>query len=335
MRRHANQHLVQHRRHKKHGQARRRGLPPAANQGHVDVALKVGVHGPVPSAPVRPQALAVPPVVVEEAVAEARHLGQRIEKRLKNGEKPGKPDDEGNRRQLQQALQNGKKIQRGNLVERVEQHGRGVLGAREPDKDGQAHHLAEALPHVHPANLVSARIHWLIHKRGRPPKVRHVVNGNVVRVGAGLVELRDGLALDGVEVGVAQVAVGKGVRGGLEPDDEGVGLGHGANERVVNVKVDDDGGDDEGEGDVEHVRPGDDDPDVVKLAPILVRGADGALVHSLAGADGLGGGGELNEIGGKEVAGDEAKEAESEQDVVASKVVTFEADENAILFMLE
>lgn len=103
---------------------------------------------------------------------------------------------------------------------------------------------------------------------------------------------------------MAEVAVGKGVRGRLEPDDEGVGLAKGADERVVDVKVDDDGGDGEGEGDVEHVRPCDNDPGGVKLFAVFLRGTSGAILDALARAAGLLGGGELDEVCGQEVAGD-------------------------------
>lgn len=130
---------------------------------------------------------------------------------------------------------------------------------------------------------------------------------------------------------MAQVAVGKGIRRRLEPDDEGVRLGHGADEGVVDPKVDDKGGEDEGERDVDHVRPGDDDPDVVKLAAVALRRPGRAVDHALARPDGLSRGGQLDEVGDEEVAGDEAEEAESQEDVMAAKVVAFEADEDAVL----
>lgn len=59
---------------------------------------------------------------------------------------------------------------------------------------------------------------------------------------------------------MSQVAVGVGVGGRLEPNDDGVELGQGADERVVDVEVDNDSGDGEREGDVDGVGPADEKP---------------------------------------------------------------------------
>lgn len=61
-----------------------------------------------------------------------------------------------------------------------------------------------------------------------------------MRVGALGVQLGQGVELTPgrVEIGMAQVAVGECVRGRLEPDDDGVDFGQGADQRVVDVVVD-------------------------------------------------------------------------------------------------
>lgn len=184
MRGHAHENLMQNSRDEEDGKARRGRLPSAADQGHVDVALKVGVHRAVPGAPISTQAHAVPPVVIEEAIAKSKHLGQRVEEGLEQSKEASEPDNERNGRQLQQALEDRRDIQRGNLVERVAKDGRGVLGAGHPHKDTQANDLTNALADKDPANLVGARVDGLVDKRRSPPKVDEVLDGDVLRVGA-------------------------------------------------------------------------------------------------------------------------------------------------------
>lgn len=69
-----------------------------------------------------------------------------------------------------------------------------------------------------------------------------------------------------VEVGVAEIAVGEGVGAILEPNDDGVDLADGADERVVDVIVDGVGGDKEAGGRVDTVGAGDDVPGCLKGA---------------------------------------------------------------------
>lgn len=125
---------------------------------------------------------------------------------------------------------------------------------------------------------------------------------------------------------MAEVAVGEGVRGGLEPDDDGVKLGQGADEGVVDVEVDDQGGDSQSEGNVESVKPGDDLPRGVEEFTLVLCRAGGAILASVPRTTGLLGGTKLDEIGSEKVAGDEKIEAQPEQDVFLAKVVASNAD---------
>ena len=230
------------------------GPSPRAH-GRVDVPAEELVHGFVPGAPVGAEGLAVPPLVVKRPVRKPRHLGQGIEERLEERKEPSQPDDQRDGGQLEQPLQDRRVIQRSNLVERVAQDRRRILRAGEPDEDAEANDLADALGYKDPPDLVVARVRGLVDEGGGPPEVDEVVEGDVARVWAFLVDFREGVdfVLDGVEVGVAEVAVREGVRSGLEPDDDGVQLGEGADERVVDVVVDDVGGEGEGCGDIDGV----------------------------------------------------------------------------------
>ena len=128
-----------------------------------------------------------------------------------------------------------------------------------------------------------------------------------------------------------QVPIREGIRRSLEPDNNSMQLSEGANERVVDVKVDDEGGDGECEGDVHGVSPGDEDPGGVELVALLFGRPRGAILDLLARAAGLLGGGELDEVGGDEMAGDEEVEDEAEEDVLAAVVMAADADEDAVL----
>lgn len=124
---------------------------------------------------------------------------------------------------------------------------------------------------------------------------------------------------------MAQVAVGEGVGGGLEPDDDGVDFGEGADEGVVDVVVYDDGGDEEAEGRVEPVQPGDQLPGRVELLALCFGGSGclgaGAGVACCELAFGVFGRDELDNVGREEVAGDYEEEGGADEDVVAFVVM--------------
>lgn len=124
---------------------------------------------------------------------------------------------------------------------------------------------------------------------------------------------------------MAQVAVREGVGGGLEPDDDGVDFGEGADEGVVDVVVDDDGGDEEAEGGVEAVQPGDQLPGRVELFAFGFGGGGcfgaGAPIACCELRLGMLCGGELDDVGGEEVAGYYEEERGSDEDVVSFVVV--------------
>lgn len=77
------------------------------------------VDGFIPGAPVGLQIGAVPPIVVEVAVAEHGDLGQGIQKGLKQREEAGQPDDEGDGGEFHQAFEDGGQVEQGDLVEGV------------------------------------------------------------------------------------------------------------------------------------------------------------------------------------------------------------------------
>lgn len=333
MGRYADEHLVQHGREEKDGDARDKGAPPAPDHGRVDVASEVLRDGLVPRAPVGAEAGAVPPVVVERPVTEAHDLGEGVEERLEQGEEAGEPDDEGNGRQLHEALHNVGDVKRGNLVERVEKNGRSILRACEPDEDAQTKDLAQAFGDEDPPNLVGAWVGGLVDEGGRPPEVHEVAHRDVLGVRALLVDLGHGveLTLDGMEVGVTEVAVGECVRGRLEPDNDGMELGQSADQGVVNVEIHNERRDRQGERDVESVRPGDDLP--CRLEPgALVMGRTRTAVFGLdARPARLVCGNEFDEIGGEEMAWDEKVEAQAKKDVRPAKVMAVETYQDAIL----
>lgn len=190
------------------------------------MALEVLINRLVPRAPVHAQTLAIPPLVVKRAVRKPRHLSQRVQETLEQRKEPRQPDDQGNGRQLQQALDNARNIERGDLVQRVTQHGRRVLRRREPDEHAETDYLSTPLGHERPPDFRSARVHGLVDQRGSPPEVAEVAHGDVLRIGTLRVQFRQGVELSAsrVQVRVPQVAVGEGVRGRLEPDHDGVHL---------------------------------------------------------------------------------------------------------------
>lgn len=175
----------------------------------------------------------------------------------------------------------------------------------------------------------------MVDEGGGPPEVDEVVDGDVGRVGPLLVDGGEGveLALDGVEVGVAEVAVGEGVRGGFEPDDDGVHLSEGADEGVVDVVVDDVGGEGQGGRDVDGVGDPDELPGRLEFQGLVEGGTGGAisLFDALARGAGLLGGDQLDEVGNDEVAGDEKVEEEAQLDVVSAEIMAADADEDAVL----
>lgn len=333
MRRDPHQNLMQYRRQKEDRNARPRRAPPPRDKRREDVALKVPINRLVPRPPVHPQILAIPPVVVERPVPEARNLRQRVERRLEEGKEAREPDDERDGRQLEEALEDGGVLERVDLDERVEEQGGGVLRRDEPDEDAEEERLADALGDKGPADFGGPRVHGLVEERRGPPEVDEVPHGDVARVGALGVEVRYGGegARVRVEVRVAEVAVREGVRVRLEEHDDDVQLGYGADERVVDVVVDDIGRVDERGDDVESVQPGDGDPGAAELGSLLGGGPVGAAAALAAEAGGLRGGDGLDDVGEEEVARDEEVEGEPEEDVLLAEVVAADADEDAVL----
>ncbi len=271
MRGHADEEFVQEAGEDEDHDAGEAAAEAAPDERGVDVPAHEVVDGLVPRAPVVAHRGAVPPVGVELAVAEAHELRERVERGLEDGEEAGEPDDEGDGGQFHDALEDGGDVHRLQLVERVAEHGRGVLRAGEPDEHAQAEGFGDAFGDEEPADGGGARVDGLVDEGGGPPVVGEVADGDVLRVGALGVDFREGGGGLGEEVGVPEVAVGEGVGAVLEPDDDGVDLADGADEGVVDVVVDGVGGDEEAEGRVDAVGPGYGVPGRLKGAGVRER----------------------------------------------------------------
>lgn len=180
------------------------------------MTLEVRVHGLVPRSPVRPEALTVPPVIVERSISEPQHLGQGVQEGLEEREEARKPYDERDGRKLQEPLQDHDKVQRGNLIQRILQNGRRILEAREPDECAEAADFTYPLHHKDPSNLVGARIDRLIHERRCPPKVDKIAECDVVWIGALRVEVGDELSFGRMQESVAEIAIGERVGSRLQ-----------------------------------------------------------------------------------------------------------------------
>lgn len=103
------------------------------------------------------------------------------------------------------------------------------------------------------------------------------------------------------------------------------------NERMVNVEVNHDSSDGECKGNVDAVSPGDENPGRMELGALLGRRPGGARGDLLPRASGLLSGGELDEVGGNEMAGDEKVEEDAEEDVLTAVVMAADTDEDAVL----
>lgn len=71
------------------------------------MALHELVDGFIPRAPVRADAIGVPPIAVEVAVTEAGDFGEGIEEGLEEREEAGEPDDEGDGGEFHEPLEDG------------------------------------------------------------------------------------------------------------------------------------------------------------------------------------------------------------------------------------
>ena len=192
----------------------------------------------VPGSPVRANTADVPPIAVELAVAEAHHFSQGVKCRLEKREESAEPAKDGDGGELHDALGNGREVERQDLVERVLEERRSVLGGGYPDDNAQTCELEQALEHEAPADLACARIDGLVYERWGPPEVAQVIEVDVLGIWAALVELRQRLGLLRVQVCVTKIAIREGVRSALEEDDDGVHLAHGTDAWVVDVVVD-------------------------------------------------------------------------------------------------
>ncbi|KAI4136750.1 MAG: hypothetical protein L6R39_007631 [Caloplaca ligustica] len=133
---------------------------------------------------------------------------------------------------------------------------------------------------------------------------------------------------------MAEVAVCEGVRAVFEPDDDGVDLADGADERVVDVVVDGVGGDEEAEGCVDAVGPGYGVPGCLESAGYLKGVWCGKGVGAFEAADdsfGMLCGAEFDDVGDEQVAWDKRVEEGAEDDVLTAIVVAANADEDTIL----
>lgn len=79
-------------------------LGNAREEGVGEVAEEELVHGHVPEAPVLREVLAVPPVLVELAVAEAQQLAGDVVEVVEERDEPGDPDDDEGQGEAEQLL---------------------------------------------------------------------------------------------------------------------------------------------------------------------------------------------------------------------------------------
>lgn len=201
-----------------------RRRPSAANEGAVDVAAHEVGHGLVPCCPVCADATDVPPVSVELSIAKLHNLCKGIQRGLEEGEKAAEPAEDGDGRELHDALSNGGEIQGQNFVKRILEQRRGILGGRDPNDNAETCDLGQALEDKVPSNLVGARIDRLVYESWGPPEVAEILHVDVLGVRAGFVEFGQRVSLLWVQICVAEIAVGECVRGALEEDDDGVEL---------------------------------------------------------------------------------------------------------------
>lgn len=147
------------------------------------------IDGLIPSSPICPHARRVPPIRVELPISKCRDLSQSIQKTLKKSKKTCKPTDERNGRQLHQSFKYRNNIERCHLVEAVPQHRGGVLSASYPNENTQAKNFCHAYSNEQPSNFLGTWVYGLIHQRWCPPKVRQVLQSNVFRVRALIIDL--------------------------------------------------------------------------------------------------------------------------------------------------
>ena len=335
MRRDADKKFVEYGRKEKDDKLSERGGASASHERAVDVAAHVVGDGLVPHGPVGADAARIPPIAVKFAIAKPHDFGQGVEGGLEEGEEAAEPAEDGDGRQFHDALGNGCEVEGEDGVERVLQQRGGILGGGNPDDDAEAGELCQALEEKTQSDFVGARVDRLIDEGGCPPEVAQVLHVDVLRVGARLVKLRERKGLLGMQVGMAEIAVGEGVRSRLEEDDDGMKLADGADARVVDVVVDVLCGNEEVGECVDAVEEGDNVPDGVEALQsgrVLGRGVFGLLLgDALVGLVGLPGRGKLNQVGNEQVGGDEEEEEQAGDDVGAAVVVASDADEDAVL----
>ncbi len=136
--------------------------PPPSNERKVNMPLHEMIDGFIPRAPIDADAGTIPPIGVELAIAEAGDLGQGVQEGLEKREEASQPDDHGNSRELHQTLDDGRDVQRGDLVERVAEDGSGVLGRGEPDEDAETGDLGHAFEDEGPADAWGAGVDGLV-----------------------------------------------------------------------------------------------------------------------------------------------------------------------------
>lgn len=142
------------------------------------------------------------------------------------------------------------------------------MSAGYPNEDAEAENLPESLSHKDPSNLVGARVDGLVYQSRSPPEVDQVLHCHILRVRARLVQVGHFLSFHRMQIGMTEISIGKCIRGRLEPHNNGMHLRQRANQWVVDIKVDHNGGDGEGKSDVDAVSQSRENPDGVKLLPL-------------------------------------------------------------------
>jgi hypothetical protein len=137
---------------------------------------------------------------------------------------------------------------------------------------------------------------------------------------------------------MAQVAVGEGVRGTLEEDDDGVELAEGANARVVDVVVDVLCGNVEVGDGIDAVEEGDSVPG--RIEALEGRRILGGRVlafllgDTLEGSVGLPSSSQFNQVCDKEMGGDKEVKQQAGDDIGTAVIVAANTDQDAVLLQV-
>ena len=109
--------------------------------------------------------------------------------------------------------------------------------ACEPDEYTETESFGEALGNKRPTNSRGTRINRLIDQGWGPPEIGQIAEGDVPWIRTCRVQFWNGGRVFRFQKSMAEVTVGKSVGTDLEPDDDSMDFGDGADERMMNEFV--------------------------------------------------------------------------------------------------